>query len=60
MDGILTDGSGDGHPFEKVIELEWQHENIDPGNLGDGNAVCGGEWSVQDALGAGEDFVQGR
>lgn len=60
MDGILTDGSWDGHPFEKVVQLEGQHEDVDPGNLGDGNTVCGGKRSVQDALGAGEDLVKGR
>lgn len=58
--GILTDGSRNGHPFKKVVQLEGQHEDVDPGDLGDGDAVCGRKRSIQDAFGAGEDFVQGR
>lgn len=55
----LTDGTGNGDPFETVIELEGKHKNVDPGDLGNGNAVCNWERGIKDSFGASDDLIQG-
>lgn len=45
--------------MEGVPELEGQHDDVDPCDLGDGDAVGDGKGGVEDAFGAGEDFVEG-
>lgn len=53
------DGAGDRDPVEGVPELEGQGEDVDPGYLADGDGVGDWEGGVDDAFGAGEDFVHG-
>ncbi len=53
------DGAGDRDPAQCVPELEGESEHVDPGYLADGNGVGDGKGGVEDAFGAGEDFVHG-
>lgn len=53
------DAAGDGDPAELVPELEGQHHDVDPGDLGDGDGVGDGERGVEDAIDADEDVVEG-
>ena len=43
--------------MERVPELEGEREDVDPGYLADGYGVGDGQGGVDDAFGAGEDFV---
>lgn len=52
------DGARDRDPVEGVPELEGEGEHVDPGDLADGDGVGDWEGRVDDAFGAGEDFVQ--
>lgn len=53
------DDAGDGDPAEGIPELEGEGEDVGPGDLADGDGVGEGQGGVDDAFGAGEDFVEG-
>ena len=53
------DGARDRDPVEGIPELEGEGEDVDPGYLADGDGVGDGQGRVDDAFGAGEDFVHG-
>ena len=42
-----NDGSRDGDPSERLPKLEWEGDYVDPGDLGDGNAVGNGKRGVE-------------
>lgn len=52
-------GAGDGDPVEEFPELEWQRNDVDPGDLTNGNGICDRERGVEHALCTGKDFVEG-
>ena len=52
------DAAGDGDPAEILPELEGQHHNVNPGNLGDGDGVGDGEGGLEDTVDADEHFVE--
>lgn len=55
----VTDRAGNSDPFQGRVELEWKHQDIDPGNLSNGNTVGHRKWCIQHTLGSSEDFIQG-
>lgn len=51
------EGCWDGDPAKRVVELEGEDEDVDPGNLTNGNAVRDGQRGVENAVGTCQDVV---
>lgn len=54
----LTDRTRNGDPLQRVVQLEGESQNIEPGDLGDGNAIGDGQRSVQNTLSPSDYLVQ--
>lgn len=52
------DAAGDGDPAQVLDELEGKHHNVDPSDLRDGDRVGDGEGCLEDAVHAGQGFVE--
>lgn len=52
------DASGDGDPVEAVNQLEWQHHDVNPGDLRDGDGVGNGERGLENAVHADHGLVE--
>lgn len=53
------DRGWNGDPAERLVELEGEEQNVDPGDLANGDRIRDGERGVEDAVGSGEDVVHG-
>jgi hypothetical protein len=55
-----TDTTGNSDPLQGFDELEWQHQNVDPSNLGNSNGIGFGQRSVANPFGLGYNLSQSR
>jgi hypothetical protein len=51
---------GDGDPAKRFVQLEGEEEDVDPGDLTDGDGVCDWQRGVENAISACKHVVHGR
>lgn len=54
------DGTGDGDPVKRGIQLERQNHDVDPCDLGDGDGVGNGQRSVENTVKTNEALIEGN